>query len=268
MRILEFVILRLLLWVALPGALGVLLIGPARVKGWFTRLGKWLFDKRLDPEQILTEVVRQQEKRITALRQALSRSENAEADITRHIASSNANIATLEAEARTLAAQQDDLGARAALYKLNLERQAVKSFEEQLQKQKQHVAESRRRLYLIELQLRQYEVGRSILLSQLAEAQTVEQQFAIANNFDPFSAIANWHQAEGIVQEKALTARAAERVYSDIVELPPVAQPAQHDATALEAQLAELKASLDKEEPPVRQPSRTPIAGNGNGNGK
>jgi hypothetical protein len=130
------------------------------------------------------------------------------------------------------------------------------------------VAESRRRLYLIELQLRQYEVGRSILLSQLAEAQTVEQQFAIANNFDPFSAIANWHQAEGIVQEKALTARAAERVYSDIVELPPVAQPAQHDATALEAQLAELKASLDKEEPPVRQPSRTPITGNGNGNGK
>ena len=263
MNILEFVIVRLLLWVALPGALAVLLIGPSRVNGWFQRCRKWLFDKRLDPEQILTEVVREQEKRTAALRQALSRSEKAEADISRHIADSNVNIATLDAEARTLAGQRDDLGARAALYKLNLERQAVKSFEEQLQVQKEHVAESRRRLYLIELQLRQYEVGRSILLSQLAEAQTVEQQFAIANNFDPFSTLANWHQAEGIVQEKALTARAAERVYSDIVELPPVAQPSQHDATALDAQLAELKASLDKEEPLVRHSTHTHIAGNG-----
>lgn len=269
MRILEFVILRLLLWVALPGALGVLLIGPSRVKGWFGKLGKWLWDKRLDPEQILTEVVRQQEKRIAALRQALSRSENAEADITKNIARSRENIATLDGEARTMAAQHDDLGARAALYKLNLEREAVKCFEEQLGVQKQHVAESRRRLYQIELQLRQYEVGRSVLLSQLAEAETVEQQFAIANNFDPFSAIANWEQAEGIVQEKTLTARAAERVYSDIVEIPPVAQPAQQDAAILDAQLAELKASLDKNQPPVQQPHRKQVAGNGSDrNGK
>jgi hypothetical protein len=138
MRILEFVIFRLLLWVALPGALGILLIGPARVKGWFQQFRNWLFEKRLDPEQILTEVVREQEKRIAALRLALSRSETAEVDITRQIASSSTNIATLEAEARTLAGQHDDLGARAALYKLNLERQAVKNFEEQLQNQKQH----------------------------------------------------------------------------------------------------------------------------------
>jgi phage shock protein A len=261
MRVLEFVIVRLLLWVALPGALGVLLIGPSRVKGWFHRLGKWLFDKRLDPEQILTGVVRQQEKRTAALREALARCEKAEADISRHIATGNANIANLETEAKTLAGRGDDLGARAALYKLNLERQAVASFEEQLRTQKEHVAESRRRLYLIELQLRQYEVGRSILLSQLAEAKTVEQQFAIANNFDPFSAIANWNQAEGMVQEKALTARAAERVYSDIVELPPVAQAKEQDAAALDAQLAQLKASLESDEPAPAP--RKQIAGNG-----
>jgi phage shock protein A len=262
MRILEFAILRLILWVALPGALGVLLIGPSRVKGWFTRLGKWLWDKRLDPEQILTEVVRQQEKRIAALKQALSRCETAETDIAQHIAKSTENIATLEEEARTQAGQRDDLGARAALYKLNLERQAVKSFDEQLGKQKQHVTESRRRLYLAELQLRQYQVGRSILLSQLAEAQTVEQQFAIANNFDPFSAIANWQEAEGIVQEKTLTARAAEKVYSDIVEMPPVDQPAQQDGAALDAQLAALKASLDRNES-LEAPHRSRVLDNG-----
>src|SRR5262249_47271727 len=107
--------------------------------------------------------------------------------------------------------------------------------------------ESRRRLYLVELQLRQYEVGRSILLSQLAEAQTVEQQYAIANNFDPFSAVANWQQAEGMVQEKALTARAAEQVYTDIAEIPLAGQPVQVDSAALDAQLAELKASLGKQ---------------------
>ncbi len=259
MRVLEFVILRLILWVALPGGLAVLLIGPSRVKGWFSRLGKWLWDKRLDPEQILTEVVRQHEKRIAALKQALSRSETAEADITQNIAKSNENIAALEQESRTNAERQDDLGARAALYKLNLERQAVKSFQDQLQKQQEHVAESRRRLYLVELQLRQYQVGRSILLSQLAEAQTVEQQFAIANNFDPFSAIADWQQAEGMVQEKALTARAAEKVYSDIVEIPSAAQP---DGTALDAQLAELKASLARNEIPDG-PHRRPILENG-----
>ena len=35
-----------------------------------------------------------------------------------------------------------------------------------------------------------------------AEAQTLEQQYAIANNFDPFSAIANWQQAEGDEQRE------------------------------------------------------------------
>ncbi len=131
------------------------------------------------------------------------------------------------------------------LYKIHLEQLAIQSFQEQLDRQHQHVTDARRRLHLLELQLRQYEVGRSILLSQLAEAQTVEQQYAIANNFDPFSAVANWQQAEGMVHEKALTARAAEQVYTDIAEIPLAGQPAQVDPAALDAQLAELKAEVN-----------------------
>ena len=103
--------------------------------------GSWLWDKRLDPEQILTEVVRQHEKHIDALKKALARSETAEADITRNIDKSKQNIPSLEAEARNVAAKNDDLGARAALYKLNLERMAVKSFEDQLKLQQQHIVE-------------------------------------------------------------------------------------------------------------------------------
>ncbi len=216
----EYVAMRLILWVAVPVGLVVLLIGPSKVKRWFKQFGSWLWDKRLDPEQILTEVVRQHEKHIAALKKARSRSETAEADITPTSPRAPKTSRALKWKLRTHVAGGDDLGARAALYKLSLERLAIKSFEEQLKLQKQHIAESRRRLYLLELQLRQYEVGRSILLSQLAEAQTVEQQYAIANNFDPFDAIANWHQAEGIVQEKTLTARAVEQVYSDIAEIP------------------------------------------------
>ena len=39
--------------------------------------------------------------------------------------------------------------------------------------------------------LRQYDVGRSILLTQLAQAEKFEQQYAIAGHFDPFNAVAN-----------------------------------------------------------------------------
>jgi phage shock protein A len=256
MGFIEFVVMRLLLWVAVPVGLAVILIGPSKVKEWFKNGWRWLWDKRLDPEQILSEVVRQHQNHIDGLKRALARSETAEADIARNIDKSKQSIQGLEEEARNAVAKQDDLGARGALYKLNLERTAVKSFEDQLKLQKEHIAEARRRLYLVDLQLRQYEVGRSILLSQLAEAQTVEQQYAIANNFDPFSAVASWHQAEGIVQEKALTARAAERVYTDIAEVPRAVQPAQVDVTALDAQLAELKAAVTRDEPPAQQTSK------------
>jgi hypothetical protein len=97
----------------------------------------------------------------------------------------------------------------------------------------------------LELRLRQYEVGRSVLLSQLAEAEKVEQQYAIARQFDPFNAVANWQRAEGIVQEKAVNARAIERVYMDTTEMSADVQPAAVDPDMLEAQLAELRARVE-----------------------
>jgi phage shock protein A len=241
MGFLDTVVLRLLVWVVLPVALVVLALGPKRVGRWLHRFWGWLWMKRLEPEAILTQVVRQHEKRISALKEALRRSESAESDIARNLRKSDEIIAGLEDEARTHVDRGDDVGARSALYKLNLERLAVQSFREQHARQHQHVIEARRRLHLLELQLRQYEVGRSILLSELAEAKTVEQQYAIASNFDPFSAVANWQQAEGMVQEKALSARAVEQVYSDTAEIPLAGAPAQVDPSTLEAQLAELK---------------------------
>jgi phage shock protein A len=242
-------VFRLVLWLGLPLALLVMVLGPLRVWRAVKRGWTWLWRKRLDPEDILTQVVRQHEQHIDAVRRALSRSETAEADIRRNIGRSKENIAGLEEEARANVLHGDDLGARAALYKVNLERLAVNSFQEQLTRQREHIAEARRRLYLLELQLRQYEVGRSILLSQLAEAKTVEQQYAIANNFDPFSAVAHWQQAEGMVQEKALTARAVEQVYNDVAEMPLAGQPAQVDPAALDAQLAALKTQLARINP-------------------
>jgi phage shock protein A len=246
MPFLELVVLRGLLWVGVPLFLVVVAVGPARVQRWLKQARSWLWQGRLDPEEILTHVVKQHEEHIAALRRALARSEAAEGDITRNISKSEENIALLEREAKSHVAGGDDLGARAALYKLNLERLAVNSFQEHLERQRQHIVEARRRLYLLELQLRQYEVGRSILLSQLAEARTVEQQYAIANSFDPFSAVSNWQEAEGIVQEKALSARAVEQVYTDVAEIPLSAQSAQVEPAVLDAQLAELKTQVGK----------------------
>jgi phage shock protein A len=242
---LETLVMRLL-WVAVPLFLIVLAVGPARARRRLGAAWHWLWHTRLTPEAILARVVGQHEEHIAALRKALARLESAETDLTHNIRKSQDNVAAQQAEAKAACARDDDLGARAALYKLNLERLAVQSFEEHLRRQREHIAEARRRLYLLELQLRQYEVGRSILLSQLTEARTVEQQYAIANNFDPFSAVANWRQAEGLVQEKALNARAAERVYTDLAEIPLTGELAQVDPSALDAQLAELKAGLGK----------------------
>ena len=81
----------------------------------------------------------------------------------------------------------------------------------------------------------------SRLLAQLAEARTVEQQYALASQFDPFSAVAAWNRAEGSVQEAALNARAVEQVYRDTADLPLTGQPVRIDQETLERQLAELK---------------------------
>lgn len=247
MPFLEWFLFRVILYVVLPLTVIVLAVGPARFgRGW-RKVWGWLSGGALKPEQILASVVQQQQEHIAAQRKALARAESTEADIQRNRSESEANAARLDTEARTLTGRGDDLGAKAALYQLNLERLAMQSFQDQLDQQRQHITEARRRLYLLELQLRQYELGRSILLSQLAQAQTVEQQFEIAHRFDPFSAVANWQKAEGMVQEKARTARAVEQIQLDTADMPLAVQPAQIDPALLDAQLAELKGQLGRE---------------------
>jgi phage shock protein A len=240
----ELLLLRLLVWVGLPLFLIALAVGPSRSWQLVRKLWSWVDDRRREPTEVLNRVVREHEKSIKALRDVLHQAEAAHSDILRNMRRSEESITALELEARRAAAGDDDLGARAALYKLNLERLAVAGFREQLSQQKLRIDQARRRLHLLELQLRQYEVGRSILLSQLAEAKTVEQQYALASQFDPFSAVAAWVRAEGDVQQAAQNARAAEQVYQDTADLPLNGQPVRIEPELLDAQLAELKAQM------------------------
>lgn len=235
-----YLFVRLVLWIGLPLLLIVLLVGPTRLRDLFRRAGAILFQRRLDPQVILAQVVKQHVAHVANVRRALSQAEAAEAEIDRNYKASQANVAKLDDEARRLVEQGDELGAKAALFKLNLERVAVNTFADQLARQRQLIEDSRKRLYMVELQLRQYEVGRTILLSQLAQAKTLEQQYDIASEFDPFNAVASWKQAEGLVHEKTLSASAKERVYADTVASE--GQPNTEVSPALlESQLAELK---------------------------
>jgi len=244
MPFVEYFLLRLVLWLGLLGALVTLAIGPRKLWRGVKRLWSVAFRKRLDPEEILTQVVLQHEQHVKAVRAALVQAEAAEAAIRTNLRQSQEHVASLEAEAKQLTSASDNLGARAALYKINLEQSAIESFREQLDRHCGMIGETRRRLYMLELQLRQYEVGRSILLSQLAQAEKVEEQYAIARRFDPFNAVANWQQAEGLVQEKSLNARAIERVYADTSDLTTSSPQSAIDPVMLDAQLAELRAKL------------------------
>jgi phage shock protein A len=224
----------------------VLAIGPQRFWKNVKRGWTWLWRRRLEPEEILTQVVGQYQKLVASVRDVLAQSEVAEKTILENIATSERNVAALEAETKQLAGTDDELGARAALYKLNLEQQAVVGFREQLEQLRAQIAESRKRLYMVELQLRQYEVGRSILLTQLAEAKGVEQQYAIASQFDPFNAVADWQRAEGMVHEKALVARAKERVHADTSDLVEGDGATELNAAVLEQKLAELRDAVKR----------------------
>src|SRR5262249_53249606 len=221
----ELFLLRVLVWVVVPLLLIAAAIGPARSWRLLRKTWSWFEDRRHEPTEVLNRVVREHEKNIRALREVLHQAEAAQADIDRNTRRSEDSIAVLEREVREMVRTGDDLGARAALYKLNLERLAIQGFQTQLAQQKERIDQTRRRLHLLELQLRQYEVGRSILLSQLAEAKTVEQQYALANQFDPFSAIAAWVRTEGDEQQAARAARAAERVLTATADLPLSGQP-------------------------------------------
>jgi phage shock protein A len=252
MRFLELLLVRSVLLIGLPLLLVVMAVGPQRFWKSVRRGWAWIWQRRLEPDEILTQVVGQYEKLVASLRDVLAQAEVAEKEILRNISTSESNVQALEAETKELATGDDELGARAALYKLNLEQQAVEGFRQQLDQLRGHIAESRKRLFMVELQLRQYEVGRSILLTQLAEAKSVEQQYTIASQFDPFNAVADWQRAEGMVQEKTLVARAKERVHADTSELGGNGAP-DLDAAALEAQLAELREAVKQ----VHDPAET-----------
>ncbi len=107
------VLLRLLLWGGLPLALVVLAIGPARVKRGLKNGWNWLFRKRLEPEEILSQVVQQHHDHVTNVKRALKQAEDAELEILANIEQSEKNIAELENESRKLATRDDVLGARA-----------------------------------------------------------------------------------------------------------------------------------------------------------
>jgi len=240
----DLLLLRVLTWVVAPLVLLALAIGPGRTWHFFRRMWAWVNDRRHEPTEVLNRVVREHEKGIRQLKDALHQGETAQTDILRQLRKGEENLLALQREAEHLVGSGDDLGARAALYKLNLERLAVQGFKEQLAQQRERIDQARRRLHLLELQLRQYEVGRSILLAQLAEARTVEQQYALASQFDPFSAVAAWNRAEGTVHQASQNARAVEKVFSDTPDLPLNSEPVRIEPELLDLQLAELKERL------------------------
>ena len=125
MRFFELLLVRGVLWVGLPILLVVLAVGPQRFLNGLKRGWRWLWQRRLEPEQILSQVVKQYETLVVSLKDVLAKAEVAEQEIVDNIATSETNVTDLEAETKERVAAKDDLGARAAVYKLNLEQQAL-----------------------------------------------------------------------------------------------------------------------------------------------
>jgi phage shock protein A len=242
MRLVELLLIRTLLWFGLPVLLLLLAVGPQRLWQGITAGLRWAFGRRPDPERTLGEIVRQQQDRVVRERKMLAQAEMAEAGIVGSLQTSEANGAKLAGEARALVTRDDDAGARAALYKLNLERMAADGFRRQLDQQRQWIADARRRLYVLELQLRQYEVGRSVLLCQLAQAQSLEEQYKIAHGFDPSGVIAEWRRTEELVERKAVSAKAADPLWQEKELACAGITPSRIDPRTLDAQLAQLRA--------------------------
>ena len=215
-RLFEYLILRGLLFVGVPIMLFALAVGPARCRAIASRFWAQIWQRKQEPEEVIEQVVQQYRAMVGSLNQTLEKAHAADATLERNIEQSEANLATLDGEAREAAGRGDDLNAKGVLFKSNLERQALAAFSEQRTRHARQIDEIRRNLYAAELQLRQYEVGRELLLAQLAEAKTVEQQYRIASEFDPFSAVGNWKQAENMVEEKQISARAIGRVEADL----------------------------------------------------
>jgi phage shock protein A len=215
-RLFEYLILRGLLFVGIPVMLFALAVGPSRCRAIAGRIWSQIWRRKQEPEEVIEQVVQQYRTMVDSLNQTLERAHTADATLQRNIEQSGANLARLDGEAREAARRGDDLVAKGVLFKSNLEREALAAFNDQRARHARQIDEIRRSLYAAELQLRQYEVGRELLLAQLAEAKTVEQQYRIASEFDPFSAVGNWKQAENMVEEKQISARAIGRVEADL----------------------------------------------------
>ena len=215
-RLFEFLILRGLLFVGLPILLAVLALGPRRCRMLVDRAWSWLWHRKQQPEEVLEQVVGQYRDMVAALTNTLDHARAADQSLDRSIRQSEANLESLAADARRAAERGDDLETKGVAFKTELEQKALHSFREQRVRHARQIDEIRRNLYAVELQLRQYEVGREVLLSQLAEAKTVEQQYRIASAFDPFSAVSSWRQAENMVEEKQISARVIGRVEADL----------------------------------------------------
>lgn len=216
LRLFEYLMLRGLLVLGLPALLAVLALGPAKCRAIVGGFWAGLWQRKQEPEEVIEEVLRQYRGMVAALNQSLERAHAADETLERNILQSESNLEKLEQESRRAARHDDGLEERGVLFKIDLERRALESFREQRARHARQVDEIRRNLYAAELQLRQYEVGRELLLSQLAEAKSVEQQYRIASEFDPFSAVANWRKAENMVEEKQMTARVIGRVEADL----------------------------------------------------
>jgi phage shock protein A len=216
MRLFEYLILRGLLFVGVPVLLVVMAVGPARCREILGRLWSQLWQRKQEPEEVIEQVVKQYREMVRVLEQTLDRARIADEALDRNIRQSEGNLASLESEAHAAAKRNDEMTAKGIVAKATLERQALEVFRDQRARHARQIDEIRSNLHATELQLRQYEVGRELLLSQLAEAKSVEQQYRIASEFDPFSAVANWRKAETMVEEKQITARVMSRVAADL----------------------------------------------------
>ena len=111
MRFFELLLVRSVLLVGLPLVLVLLAVGPQRFWKNVKRGWTWLWRRRLEPEEILTQVVAQYEKLVVSVRDVLAQSEIAEKVILKNIATSEKNVTALEAETKELAGTDDELGA-------------------------------------------------------------------------------------------------------------------------------------------------------------
>jgi phage shock protein A len=215
-RLFEYLILRGVLFVGLPVLLVVLAVGPSRCRVIIRGLWSQLWQRKHEPEEVIEQVVKQYREMVAVLEQTLARARAADETLDRTIRQSEKNLTALDDESREAAERGDEVATKGILAKTTLERQALEAFREQRARHARQIDEIRGNLHATELQLRQYEVGRELLLSQLAEANSVEHQYRIASEFDPFSAVANWKTAQTMVEEKQINARVMSRVAADL----------------------------------------------------